>query len=393
MTPSMFAGMVADAWPAFRLSHMQPGACTHGPVHRELDELAARGGPLFTMTDVGRSVEGRILRSIRFGTGPRRIMAWSQMHGDEPTATLALLDILNALVQWRGELWLDAVLREVTVVIVPLLNPDGAERRDRNNAAGINVNRDALACASPEAEALAELRARFRPEFAFNLHDQELSSVADRPVAASLSLLAPPPAADRRTTGTRLRAIRLAAHIARVLEPLAGGTITRYDDTFEPRAFGDTFQAAGTSTVLIESGHMAQDPEKGFPRKLNVVGILTALRSIANGSYEDTELDHYHRLPPNGKRMFDLLIRGVVLTHPSGWERTVDLGLQFQKDHETVLVKEIGDLHTHGGLDTVELARRPIPVDAVGINAMLRTADLFDALQVYRSYPAIAFRP
>ena len=80
------------------------------------------------------------------------------------------------------------------------------------------------------------------------------------------------------------------------------------------------FQAAGTSTVLIESGHRKQDPEKAFSRKLNVIGILTALRSISNLSYDDTELDHYHRLPPNGKWMFDILFRGVELRHPGGWQ-------------------------------------------------------------------------
>ncbi len=27
-----------------------------------------------------------------------------------------------------------------------------------------------------------------------------------------------------------------------------------FDDEYEPRAFGDNFQAAGTSTILIEAG-------------------------------------------------------------------------------------------------------------------------------------------
>ena len=393
MTPSAFAGMLADAYPSFRLHHLSPGTCRYEPVRRELQELVARSGGLFTMEDVGTSLEGRRLSLIRTGTGPRRVMLWSQMHGDEPTATQALLDIMNGMIAWKAEPWLTAMLNEVSIFMLPLLNPDGAERRDRLNAAGININRDALALASPEAQVLRSMFDTYRPDFGFNLHDQELSSVGDAPVATALALLAPPPTADRRTTSTRLRAIRLAAHIARMVGPYAGGNITRYDDAFEPRAFGDWFQAAGMSTVLIESGHRVGDPEKAFSRKLNVIGILGALRSIANHSYADTELDHYHVLPLNGKRVFDVLLRGVELQHPGGWNRMVDVGLAFQKDHATVLIKEIGDLQTHGGLEVVEVARRAVSTEHLRVNRVLPTKELFDLLQMYVNFPAVSFRP
>lgn len=393
MTPSAFAGMIADAYPSFRLHHMFPGTCQYEPVRRELRELVARSGGMFTMEDAGTSVEGRALSVVRMGNGPRRVMLWTQMHGDEPTATLAMLDIMNGMIGWRAEPWLVTMLQDISIVVLPLLNPDGAERRERLNAAGININRDALALASPEAQVLRAVHERFRPDFGFNLHDQELSSVGDAPVATALALLAPPPTADKQTTSTRLRAIRLAAHIARTVGPHAEGNLTRYDDAFEPRAFGDWFQGAGTSTVLIESGHRAHDPEKAFSRKLNVIGILSALRSIGNHCYVDTELDHYHRLPLNGKRIFDILLRGVELQHQGVWSRTVDVGLAFQKDHASVLIKEIGDLHTHGGLEVIEVARRMISTEHLRVNRVISTRDLFDLLQMYANFPPVAFRP
>ena len=183
MTPSAFAGMIADAYPSFRLHHMFPGNSQYEPVRQELKELVARSGGLFTMEDAGTSVEGRMLSMVRTGTGPRRVMLWSQMHGDEPTATLALLDIMNGMIGWRSEPWCATMLQDISIVILPLLNPDGAERRMRLNAAGININRDALALASPEAQVLHAVHEQFRPDFGFNLHDQELSSVGDAPVA------------------------------------------------------------------------------------------------------------------------------------------------------------------------------------------------------------------
>ena len=107
----------------------------------------------------------------------------------------------------------------------------------------------------------------------------------------------------------------------------------------------------------------------------------------------DTELDHYHRLPLNGKRVFDILLRGVELQHQGVWSQTVDVGLAFQKDHASVLIKEIGDLHTHGGLEVIEVARRAISTEHLRVNRIMPTRELFDLLQMYANFPPVAFRP
>ena len=43
--------------------------------------------------EIGRSVQNKPIFLVRFGSGQTKIMLWSQMHGDEPTATAALFDI------------------------------------------------------------------------------------------------------------------------------------------------------------------------------------------------------------------------------------------------------------------------------------------------------------
>ena len=83
----------------------------------------------------------------------------------------------------------------------------------------------------------------------------------------------------------RERARLIAATIATILGGNIQGRIAKYDDTFNPRAFGDLMQQWGTSTVLIESGALPGDPEKQRLRALNVAGILGALDAIATGSY------------------------------------------------------------------------------------------------------------
>ena len=57
------------------------------------------------------------------------------IHGDEPAPPLALLALLEAGVFDARAIWF----------LCPLLNPDGLARRTRENAGGIDLNRDYLA--------------------------------------------------------------------------------------------------------------------------------------------------------------------------------------------------------------------------------------------------------
>ena len=85
---------------------------------------------------------------------------WSQMHGDEPTATSALFDLYEYLQRHRSEPHVQRMLSALTVHIVPMLNPDGAERWQRRNVQGLDINRDALLLQSPEGQLLKNLRDR-----------------------------------------------------------------------------------------------------------------------------------------------------------------------------------------------------------------------------------------
>ena len=91
------------------------------------------------------------------------------------------------------------------------------------------------------------------------------SASARRTRLAAIALLAPPPDRTRRENDVLRRAKLVAAAIRTAVEPLVPGHIARYDDTFNPRAFGNLMQSWGTSTVLIESGGWQNNPEKQIP--------------------------------------------------------------------------------------------------------------------------------
>jgi hypothetical protein len=389
MTSTTLAKHLFSTHEHYRLDHLAPGNCKHERVFAELFELVVKSNKLMAMEELGLSIEGRSINMITVGTGNKKVLLWSQMHGDEPTATLALMDIFSWFAHCTmEEKGMMQMLKGATLYFIPMLNPDGAERVDRRTAVGIDMNRDALDLATPEACILRQAQHRLKPMFGFNLHDQELSSVGNSKRVTALALLAP--AADEKKSWppVRMRAMRLAALLARTFGQFAEGHLASYDDAFEPRAFGDNMQRWGTSTVLIESGQWPNDPEKRFIRKLNYVGILTALHAISNGSYQDVDLDYYAHLPSNAKRMYDVLIRDVKLHNAGGWEHAVDIGLSFDPllnrnaVQPIATVREIGNLSTHGALQMFNGASRTVRANRIFVNQSLPFHDILDILQL-----------
>jgi len=393
MTSKSLAAELFLSYEEYRLDHLRPSNCRHPEIVGELGTLVRGSAGMLTMRELGRSVEGRSINMVSCGHGPINILLWSQMHGDESTATLALMDGFQFLVrEHKRKTWVDGMLAGIAIHAIVMLNPDGADRVQRHTAVGIDMNRDARVLATPEARVLREAQQRLQPTFGFNLHDQTLSSVGSTPKVAVLALLAPALDGNKSLAAGRVRAMRIGACIVRSLGQFVDGHISTYDDSFEPRAFGDSMQMWGTSTLLIESGHWPGDPEKLFVRKLNYVAILTSLGAIANGSYQDVELDHYTGLVANGKNMFDYIIRGVLLAHVTGWTHQVDVGLSVDPainrglttrgNSTLVTVKEVGDLSAHGALATLDANGRTLSSNALAIDKVLSLVELLDQLQL-----------
>lgn len=315
-----------EAHPSYRT----PSITTRRFKHRDIEPLLLRlkNDPKFTVTRLGESVEGRSIYDVSLGNGPTTVLLWSQMHGNEPTATMAGLDLFNfmgsdsSLVDIR-----QTILDSLTVHFVPMLNPDGAEVFQRRNALNIDLNRDAQLLRSPESRILKALRDSINADFGFNLHDQSIYYAAGATAKpATISFLDPPFNEEKDTSAVRNRATQLIILLDQALQHYIPGQVGRYNDTFEPRAFGDNMQRWGTSTVLIESGGYANDPEKQTIRRLNFMLLATGLHAIATGSYANKRLSDYQDIPKNNRRLYDLALRNVQY-EVEGELRTADLGI------------------------------------------------------------------
>ncbi len=311
----------------------------------------------WTLEEIGQSAEGRPLRLLTWGSGPIPILLWSQMHGDESTASMALADWISFLSRAPDHPLAQALATTVTLHLFPVMNPDGAARFQRRNAQGIDLNRDARALVTREGQALKALQVRLEPVFGFNLHDQAVGTrVGPTDRGTAIALLAPPFNPAREVNDVRQRAMEVSAVIRAALEPRIGGFMARWDDTFNPRAFGDLMTAWGVSTILIESGGWEGDPEKQFLRELNFVALGAAFDAIATGSHAEFAVEVYEALPQNGRRFGDLLIMGATIHAPGLPPFVGDVLVNF--DHPLAergaRIAEIGDLAESEAREVVE---------------------------------------
>ena len=339
----------------YRVSAITNRRITHADYWSALQPVLV--SPRLGVEIVGRSMMGRELRSITFGNGPTKVLLWSQMHGDEATATMALADILTWMTASGSDGIRDRIATSLTVTMIPMLNPDGAERFQRENAVGVDINRDARRLSTAEAKVLKAVYDRMKPDFGFNLHDQNARTRVGRAgPQAAIALLAPAADSARSWGPTRSRARLVAAGLVKDFDTQLPGRVSKYDDAFNPRAFGDLMAAWGTSTILIESGAMPNDPDKQGLRRLNAAAIIHTLDVIATKAYAQADPNAYEQLQYNTSGAYDLIVRGGRLVVPGLTPVVADVAINFEDAVARTggRVREVGDLAGVIAVDTLD---------------------------------------
>lgn len=301
----------------------------------------------FAIREIGRSAEDRPLRHVSWGKGPTSVMLWSQMHGDESTASMALADLFRFLGEHPRHPLVRQLRERTTLHFFPIVNPDGTARFQRRNAQGVDVNRDARDLATPEGRTLKALRDELQPQFGFNLHDQRPGYRAgDSERGVAIALLAPAYNDANEVNAVRGRAMEVAGVIRAALEAQLAGHLARWDETFNPRGFGDMMTHWGTSTVLIEAGGIDGDAQKQQLRKYNFLAIVAALESIASGSHAGVAHGVYRELPENGVVWPDLAIRGATVVSPGLPPLRADVMVNFRHPlaERGGAITDLGDL-------------------------------------------------
>ena len=263
----------------------------------------------FKINNEGYSEEDRIISSFHLGQGSRKILIWSQMHGNETTTTKAVLDLLNFFSLYKDIT--DSIFELCSFVIIPVLNPDGAVRYTRANANLVDLNRDASSRTQLESQLLNRVYTAFQPDFCFNMHDQRtIFSAGTNPFPATVSFLSPSFNEERELNVTRKKSMSLIASASLMLEKFIPNQIGRYDDSFNLNFIGDFFQAQGTPTILFEAGHFPNDYAREETRKYIFLALLKMVQDICL-DVEDQLIDVYFEIPENKKLFNDVIVRNV----------------------------------------------------------------------------------
>ncbi|MEG3659694.1 M14 metallopeptidase family protein [Arenibacter palladensis] len=307
----------------------------------------------FILQTQGLSVEERPIKSIVLGKGKLKILMWSQMHGNESTTTKAVLDLINFL-KSDSDL-ATTILKNCTLKIVPILNPDGAMAYTRVNANGVDLNRDAQDRTQPESIVLRKIYEDFKPNYCFNLHDQRtIFNVGNTPKPATVSFLAPAHDPERSISKTRGISMQLIVAMNQELQKFIPGQVGRYDDGFNSNCVGDTFQMLNIPTILFESGHFPGDYDREETRKYIFTAMLKAIEVISKGTIDQYNMDSYFNIPDNNKLFFDVIIKNIHIFEPKH-ELGSSAAIQFV---ETLIngkiefkgkLEEIGDLQDKFG--------------------------------------------
>ncbi len=354
--------LLFDKYDNFKNQEINSNRITHAMLLQEIKKLS--NNDTLKINCVGQSINSCDIFTLSIGNGETKILAWSQMHGDEPTATAAIFDLLNFFTsndefnKFRNDL-----LNKLQLVFVPMLNPDGSELHSRYNSINIDINRDAIRKESPESKILWKLAEEIKPEFGFNLHDQNsyyTAGISDR--SAAISLLAPPTDYEKTINETRKKSMQVISVINKTLNRFITGNIARYDDDFEPRAFGDNLTKSGISSILIESGYFKNDENKEFIRKLNFISLISAFYTISDKTFTTVSVDDYFSIPENKSMLFDLLLRNLTYRQ-NGKEFKIDIGINREKKYDPDKnyfyykgnIQEVGDLSINHGIEVYDL--------------------------------------
>jgi hypothetical protein len=231
-------------------------------IEAHMDVLAALAPGDVTLVQIGTSIEGRPIRGLRIERAPGEpkplVLVNATQHAREWIATMAALYVADTLVAAEpGDASIDALLDEVAVLVVPVVNPDGYVhtwtedrfwRKNRRDEHGVDLNRNhpiawgaegssfdpedgnyrgAAPLSEPESVALAELL-DLEPSLVAVLDVHSFGQLVLSPWSFTLD----PPPADRML-------IPLGATIA---ETMAQPWHTEYT----PQHAADLYLAAGT---------------------------------------------------------------------------------------------------------------------------------------------------
>ncbi len=296
----------------------------------DIESILLNNNLISKLTKIGESVLKKPIYKYEIGTGQIKIFMWSQMHGNESTTTKALFDLINFLcTQSTNSI---NIRNHFSFCFIPMLNPDGALLYTRENANGVDLNRDAQNLSQPESKIVRAIFNDFKPDFCYNLHDQRtIYSVGFSNKPATVSFLAPSYNVDRDVNKTRGIAMNVIVSMNNVLQKFIPGQVARFDDSFNINCIGDTFQSLNVATILFEAGHFQNDYDREITRKFIFIALVSSLYYIYENDVVADKYPFYLQIPQNKVAFYDIIYKNVKINY-DGIEIITNFAIQYKEE-------------------------------------------------------------
>jgi murein tripeptide amidase MpaA len=280
--------------------------------------------PRMELEVIGRTVKGRDIQLVKYLSNPENptILYLTQQHGNEQLTTEGALEFIKHLGTGKSEDILDGV----NILIVPMLNADGAmgdvdfsledyvAKGDRHltryNANGVDLNRDHVDKLQPETQALHEnVMKKYGIDYMIDLHHQGTRSQRDGELVSGSILYPTTENADPEVveSSKQLGAVVFNSvdstgwgHLGKYLGGSAE-TISRNGIAVEYDIATLLFEMRGMSDHYLD-GYALGLRSNGYLIKQTVITLTSTAEAIADGSIATADTSFWDTLATQTSR-------------------------------------------------------------------------------------------
>ena len=267
---------------------------------------------------IGQTVKGRDIHLVKYITNPDNptILYLTQQHGNEQLTTEGILEFIKHLGTGKTK----GVLDGVNILVVPMLNADGAmgdvnfslddyiASGDRNltryNANEVDLNRDHVDRIQPETQALHEnVLGKYDIDYMIDLHHQGAQSERDGELVSGSILY---PTTENADANLVEKSKQLGAVVFEEIDSKGWGHLGKYNGgSAETISRNGIAVEYGISTLLFEMRGMSDhfnesyvlgQKSNGYLIKQTVNTLTATAEAISNGSIEEKDISFWDTL-------------------------------------------------------------------------------------------------
>lgn len=267
---------------------------------------------------IGQTVKGRDIHLVKYITNPDNptILYLTQQHGNEQLTTEGTLEFIKHLGTGKTK----GVLDGVNILVVPMLNADGAmgdvnfslddyiASGDRNltryNANEVDLNRDHVDRIQPETQALHEnVLGKYDIDYMIDLHHQGAQSERDGELVSGSILY---PTTENADANLVEKSKQLGAVVFEEIDSKGWGHLGKYNGgSAETISRNGIAVEYGISTLLFEMRGMSDhfnesyvlgQKSNGYLIKQTVNTLTATAEAISNGSIEEKDISFWDTL-------------------------------------------------------------------------------------------------